>query len=537
MGKVSVKFLMVHSVYHVCFYGIPRLLKKLLIRLPRALLRFAARLLGVKGSEKAASDERAIAVLTPEENASTLLTITGMTDEVQKWADPGRGNKRWEHNYYRVYHGPLYNRHFHTVMGGLRPPTVFPVEYVRENVLSTDGQHINIDFTFPSVGASSGGEMLIKGVIVIVPGLLNSSSTNYIRHFVHYSTKKREVTRNGYVDVHDALQLPGKKFVSAPFVTVVINYRGFGSAKLEVPKLFAATFTEDIRCAIQSYLSKDQLRERITKHYADQNVAVVVNPMLPVVGVGFSLGGTILNKYVGEEGKAVVESKGKVADRTGLDMSISFTSPLDLLESDKVTGERYYSLLYEKPFALGLRRYIKHNRDMFEKLTNVDSEALFGVPSNTAVLEGSSSGEGKAKGKKGKRPHQGVDEITSIRKFDTLINAPHNNFGSVNEYYTAANSLEWLRYTAITSVAVVNTDDPLVGRPISHDKWREAFSYNAELHKDAGGAQSRKGIVVIEIGSGGHLGYVGTPLEEWRGAPTEADKLLLRVIHSFADYF
>lgn len=462
-----VSFAVKHVIAHVFFYLLPRLVSGLFTRWPRWLISV------VTGGKLVATpvDEREVTLIANDADPQQLRKRFGLPL-------PGQPPMR--------YAGPLYNGHLHTILGGLREAPRVP--YERELVVSHEGQHINMDFLYPSaagqpldtkspvssltspvlaVGPSKGRAPQAKGLIFVVPGLLNAATTNYIRHFVD-------------------------KAVDAGFAVCVQNHRGMGSTPLEVPRLFSATFTEDLRYCLEHYMQPAQVQERLG-----------TPAPVPLIAVGFSLGGVTLIKYLGEQGKAAEEKeaasklpRGSVPADTPVSALMTVTSPYDLIEADRMSATPTYRRLYEKPFASGLRKYAKHNREMLTKLPNVDCKLLFEGPSPA------------------------INRITSIRLYDVYINASHNGFATPQEYYAAAQPFLWLPHCRTPVLCIGDRNDVVAGGFVPDAQWQALVASNAS-------------VVYVCYPVGGHLGFLGSPAVEWRGDASEGEQLVLHAATQF----
>jgi uncharacterized protein len=447
---------------HFFFYLLPRLLSGLFWRWPHRILSWLRLLPTPK-------DEREVTLITSEKDGHHLR---------QRFALPAPDQPPLR------YHSPLYNGHIETVLAGMRSGP--RVTFEREHVLADGGQHVNIDFLYPPPASSvadraaghaapttnpttsaTGKAPQAKGMIFVVPGLLNASTTNYSRHFADVAT------RHG-------------------FAVCVMNYRGMGTTPLEVPRLFSATFTADIRYCLHHYLRPEQVQERLGTPQP-----------VPLIAVGFSLGGVTLIKYLGEQGMEAAEREKRehlpansVAPDTPVSALFTVTSPYDLIEADKMCDTAAYRHLYEKPFAVGLRKYSKHNCAMLAKLPNVDAKWLF---------------EG---------PHPGINKITSIRQFDIYINAGHNGFASTQEYYAAAQPFLWLPRCRTPVLCIGDRNDVVAGLFVPDEQWRALVAQNPY-------------VVYVCFPVGGHLGFVGSIAAEWRGDATEAEQLVLKAASQF----
>lgn len=448
-GRLS--FAVKHVFAHVFLYLLPRLVSGILRRWPR-------RLLGWLRLASPVPDERDVTLITNKADVHHLR---------QRFALPAPDAPPLRYN------APLYNGHVETVLAGLRDGP--RVHFERELVEADGGQHVNLDFLYPASSPAStssaaqgrGKAPTAKGMLFVVPGLLNASTTNYSRHFAAIATEHG-------------------------FAVCVLNYRGMGTTPLEVPRLFSATFTNDIRHCLHHYLQPEQVQARLG-----------TPERVPLLAVGFSLGGVTLMKYLGEQGAAAAEREAKeglpansLPPDTPVSALFTVTSPYDLIEADKMCDTAAYRHLYEKPFAVGLRKYSKHNRAMLTRLPNVDAQWLF---------------EG---------PNPGINRISSIRDFDIFISAGHNGFASPREYYAAAQPFKWLPHCRTPVLCIGDRNDVVAGLFVPDEKWRALVAANPF-------------VVYVCFPVGGHLGFVGSVAAEWRGDATEAERLVMAASTQF----
>ncbi|EPY18777.1 hypothetical protein STCU_01588 [Strigomonas culicis] len=536
-----VSFTSKHVFCHIFLYWIPRAVSFFILKLPKFLwgLWKSPNKRNYLARDNLFHKEREILIVASETDATARRRFG-----LDRGAAPADGVTYFNTERYEF---PLYNGHLQTILGGLRPnyaatddvtssrrhgkshahaaaPKTYDYTkvYKRETVKGSDGQQLNLDFLFPPgfervVDAADAAVPVnghVRGVLFVLPGLLNSSTSNYLFHFARMAARQH-------------------------YVVCALNWRGMGSKPLEVPRLFSATYTDDIRHVLDSYFFTPPAAEAVAPprcHAALlRHFGVAVSAEAPIIGVGFSLGGINLIKYVAEQevraqeacrdaGPCATAAERRARHRnTPLAAVLCVTSPFDLNGSDVCSGSWQYTQIYEKAFALGLRKYAHHNREMLMQLPNVDTRYF--------SFDGPREGDGAAAGAEaGARRHLTIKDIRSIRQFDAYINASHNGFDSPEAYYAAANSLPWLERMGAAAAGapindtfvccISNSDDPLCGPPIDTARWRRAVAANPH-------------VVYIETPAGGHLGYVGGVAAEWRGEAGPSDLLLLHLADSF----
>ncbi|KAG9033266.1 hypothetical protein FRB95_000360 [Tulasnella sp. JGI-2019a] len=160
---------------------------------------------------------------------------------------------------------------------------VDPIEYDRTLLQLQDGGQIGLDFT-PRKSAH-GPELDPKTpTIVMAHGLTGGSYESYIRCILAIACKPKSEGGFGYR-------------------AVVVNFRGCAGVKLKTYQVFSPGYTDDFRTALL-YIS-------------------TLYPEAPLIGVGYSFGGSVVARYVGEEGT-----------RSRLKAACSLGCPWDLVNED-----------------------------------------------------------------------------------------------------------------------------------------------------------------------------------------------------------
>ncbi|CCW68349.1 unnamed protein product [Phytomonas sp. Hart1] len=271
-------------------------------------------------------------------------------------------------------------------------------------------------------------------------------------------------------------------FLKQNFCCCVLNIRGMKDTPLEVPQIYSGIFTADIRFTLMKYLRGEQIQSRLGSPRR-----------VPIFGIGFSLGGAILSNYVGECGK---KSKS-----SGLDAVISICAPHDFITSSVAMGKLFARWTYNRIITERLVSYCKRHARVVENCYGIDHEKLF----------------------KGSRPL--LRSLRDLKSFDEHITAPHFGFSSAMEYYTAANNFPRLRCSQTPQMCVITADDPICGAPKLWTEW-------ASLVR----AQTT-GLVYLEMPSGGHLGFIGSPFQVFRERANPVESLLARSVCCFVDHY
>jgi hypothetical protein len=134
--------------------------------------------------------------------------------------------------------------------------------------------------------------------------------------------------------------------------------------------------------------------------------------------IGFSVGGNITLKYLGEEGTSVPSS---------LSCAVVVSVPMDLQGSAEVLAKKRNSIYMQyllRPLRLRMR----------------SKKALF--PDHFDI--------------------RGLSTIRTFYEFDRRFTAPFHGFSSVEEYWRTSSSLRYLDGIAIPTLALSATDDPFL---------------------------------------------------------------------------
>ncbi len=203
---------------------------------------------------------------------------------------------------------PFKNGHFSTIYSAkLRPsPTL---EQQRERLQLPDGDFMDIDWSFAEINQQK--------VAILLHGLEGNAQRAYIKG------QAKILIENGW-DV------------------AAVNFRGCsGEANISYQS-YNAGKTDDLEAVINSILKKDEYSE--------------------IALIGFSLGGNLLLKYLGERESFPKEIKKAVAISTPLSLKGSLESL-----------NQFYNWVYRNSFLINLRKKYKAKmKDFPEKMTLSD---------------------------------------------------------------------------------------------------------------------------------------------------------------------
>jgi len=310
----------------------------------------------------------------------------------------------------------LRHPHAQTVAGRLlRPLDLMPLE--RERVETTDGDFIDLDWTPEPERAGADA----APIALVLHGLEGSARRGYA--YLTY----RELARVGIRGVG-------------------LNFRSCSGEPNRLPRFYHSGDTGDLREVLAL------LRDR--------------HPQRRILAVGFSLGGNVLLKYLGEE-----------SDGAALDAAVAVSVPYDL-----DAGERH---LQRDPVS---RFYVRHFLESLQAKAAAKGEAL-----NDAC------------------DVPRIHAARSFRDFDDAATAPLHGFRSAEHYYQDSSSARFLRRIRRPTLLIHALDDPfLPPEALPRDQVRDNPWLSAAFTQH-----------------GGHVGFIGGP--PWRPrfwAESEAARFL-----------
>ncbi|HEY8567988.1 hydrolase [Microbulbifer sp.] len=183
------------------------------------------------------------------------------------------------------------------------------------------------------------------------------------------------------------------------FQVAVMHFRGCGG----VPNLMA-----------RAYHSGDSGDPRwLAAHLRDRY------PNTPLMAVGYSLGGNVLLKWLGEDG-----------GDSPLSAAVSVSAPLDLHASSRRMGQGF-SKVYQRHLLNSLRQSLRKKAldpELARQMPALDEQRYF----------------------------------SDFRHFDDHFTAPLHGFLGVDDYYTRASSKPLLRHIRRPTLIIHAADDPFV---------------------------------------------------------------------------
>lgn len=213
---------------------------------------------------------------------------------------------------------------------------------------------------------------------------------------------------------------------------VLMHFRGCSGVHNRLPRSYHSGETNDLNILVKS----------LTEREPETLLAVV----------GFSLGGNVLLKWLGE-----------TADDNPLTAAVAVSVPFELHKS--ANRIQYgFSRLYQRHFLKCLR-----NR-LAEKFQ--EQPAPIELPP--------------------------LATLKTIWDFDDKVTAPLHGFSGVNEYYSTASSRQYLRSIQIPTLVLHSKDDPFMTPDVIPEKQELSPKVNLEITE-----------------AGGHVGFVAGSVP-WR---------------------
>ena len=216
----------------------------------------------------------------------------------------------------------------------------------------------------------------------------------------------------------------------------VLHFRDCGDYRNRLPRRYHAGETNDLRHFLETLHKEPEARENSG----------------PLLAVGFSLGGNVLLKYLGESG-----------DETPLKAATSVCAPLDLHKCAEALNQGF-SRLYERYLLKRMKHSVKGKFDR-----------------HTAAFDWD-----KAMGAR------------SFAEFDDAVTAPLHGFDGKQDYYDKCSAVHYLKTIERPTLVLNALDDPFMTEDVIPSE--EQLSEHVSVEVSA---------------AGGHVAFIdgGTP---WR---------------------
>jgi uncharacterized protein len=288
----------------------------------------------------------------------------------------------------------LNNAHLQTLYPALMRKTPLPPGLRRERLITPDRDFIDIDWC---------GEEN-QPLIILLHGLTGSSHSGYIKGLQH------------------TLLMQG-------FRSVALNFRGCSGEYNHLARSYHSGETEDIHFLYQI------LRQR--------------EPDTPFAAVGFSLGGNVLLKWLGEQGK-----------KLSLFAAVAVCVPL-VLSSCATKLDKGFSKIYRENLLCELKHHIQAKQRYLEKL-------------------------GKHQEANRIKKLGDLSSIKSFWQYDDRVVARLHGFKNVQDYYQRSSSRQFLKSIAISTLLIQAIDDPFMTEEVLPDLEELSSSIYLEVTQGGG---------------------------------------------------
>jgi predicted alpha/beta-fold hydrolase len=268
----------------------------------------------------------------------------------------------------------LSNSHLQTIYPALLRKTPDPPDYRRERLTTPDYDFIDIDY------CGTGNQPLI----ILIHGLTGSSQSDYIK------------------GLQSALLKQG-------FRSAALNFRGCSGQSNNRARSYHSGETEDIHFLYQT------LRER--------------EPDTPLGAVGFSLGGNVLLKWLGEQG-----------EQLKLFAAVAVSVPL-LLGPCATKLDKGFAKCYRGRLLNALKVYMRN------KLQHLES-----IGQSQEALKIKELGD--------------LSAINSFWQYDDRVVAKLHGFNDVHDYYRRSSSRQYLKSISVPTLVIQAVDDPFMTKEV-----------------------------------------------------------------------
>ena len=287
----------------------------------------------------------------------------------------------------------LNNTHLQTLYPALVRKISSP-KLRRERLITPDNDFIDIDW------CGEGKQPLI----VLLHGLTGSSQSVYIKGLQH-------------------------TLLQQGFRSVALNFRGCSGELNYSARCYHSGETEDIHFLYQT------LRQR--------------EPDTPFAMVGFSLGGNVLLKWLGEQGSQL-----------SLFAAIAVSVPL-VLSNCATKLDNGFSRIYRKNLLSELKSFVKAKQRYLEKLGKLQEAGKI----------------------------EQLGDLTAIKSFwqyDDKVVAKLHGFKNVHDYYQRSSSRQFLKSIAISTLLIQAIDDPFMTEDVLPGLDELSSSIHLEITRGGG---------------------------------------------------
>ncbi len=293
----------------------------------------------------------------------------------------------------------LNNRHLQTIYPALFRKNSESKGKWRERFITPDNDFFDVDWS----GDSS------HPIAILIHGLSGSSSSGYITGL------EQSLTKQG-------------------FRTAALNFRGCSGESNNLARCYHSGETEDIHFLYQSIKQRE--------------------PETSIAVVGFSLGGNVLLKWLGEQ-----------TDKVSLFAAVAVSVPL-VLSICATKLDSGLSKIYRHSLISELKEYlaIKHSHlHSIGQLEELDKLTELGD----------------------------LSQVKSFWQYDDRVVAPLHGYKDVHDYYEKSSSRQFLRHIANPTLLIQAKDDPFMTSQVIPNRHETSSLVELEITE-----------------GGGHVGFV-----------------------------
>ncbi len=237
-----------------------------------------------------------------------------------------------------------------------------PVPLIRQRLELHDGDFIDLDWSHCTKPTA---------IVVILSGLTGNSRSHYVQQLIKCLNNKQ-------------------------WSCVALNHRGTSGESNRLVTSYHSGKTDDLETVI----------DRVRRRY----------PHLPVYGVGYSLGGNVLLKYLGER-----------HNNANLDAAVAISVPYKLAECADALNQGFCRL-YQRHLIDGLKRSIKGKCSLGLIIPQLDK----------------------------------ILSSKNFWSFDQNYTAMVHGFADVHDYYKRSSCYSFIQQIGCPTVLIHAKDDPLV---------------------------------------------------------------------------
>ena len=270
------------------------------------------------------------------------------------------------------------NSHIQTIYPSLFRK-VNGIDYLRERIDTPDGDFIDLDWSRVSS----------EKAVIVSHGLEGDSQRHYMRGII-------------------------KAFNKRGWDGIAFNYRGCSGEPNKLLRSYHSGATEDLHTVICHVLEQN----RYTK----------------LALVGFSLGGNLTIKYIGERGSALSPF---------IQVAAAISVPCDLASSASRLSEKS-NTIYTKRFIRLLKKKVKSKMQIMPGKINYDN----------------------------------FKTIKSLKDFDDLYTAPIHGFVNAEDYWSKCSCKQFISNITIPTLLINASDDPFLSKecyPLKESQKSEYF--------------------------------------------------------------